>query len=302
VGTDALEPLPLAEWKDTKNTLHLYLQIVGKVRLALSPPVNHWWHVTFHVSPRGLTTGLIPYRDGGFEVEFDLLEHALVITTSWGGRRQFALRDGLSVSEFYKRFRADLAALGIEVKILPRPYDTISVVPFAADTEHASYDRSYVERFRRIHVALDRIFQEFRGRFTGKSSPAHVFWHSFDLALTRFSGRPAPERKDAGPVTREAYSHECISFGFWTGDDRTPAPAFYSYTAPEPEGLRDEPLRPASACWNPAGGGVLAVLPYDDVRAAASPEGVLLEFLESAYRAGAKRAGWNLESFEHRPA
>jgi hypothetical protein len=261
-GKEAMfPPLPLAEWKDTKDTLHLYLQIVGKVRLALSPRVNHWWHVTFQVAPRGLSTGAIPYRYGAFAIDFDFVDHALSVTTSAGGRRQLPLADGLSVSRFYRAFRADLSALGIDVGIRPVPYDTFSVEPFETDTRHASYDREYIDRFRRIHVAVDGIFQEFRGRFTGKSTPVHVFWHSFDLALTRFSGRRAPE----------------------------------------PEGLAREPLRPAAACWSPAGAGVMAVLTYDDVRTASSPRDAVLEFLESAYQAGAKRAGWDRESFELRP-
>jgi hypothetical protein len=297
-----LPPLPFPEWKESKDTLHLYLQIVGKIRLALSPRVNHWWHVAFYVTPRGLTTGPIPYRLGDFTVDFDFADHALLITTSEGGRRGFALRDGLAVADFYRTLREDLAALDIQVKMLPRPYDTISVIPFKSDTQHASYDREFVSRLGRVLVvAVDGVFQEFRGRFTGKSSPIHVFWHSFDLALTRFSGRPAPEREGSTPVAREAYSHECISFGFWAGDDRTPLPAFYSYTAPEPPGLGAEPLQPAAAAWNPAGSGVLAVLAYDEVRKASAPRETLLAFLESAYDAGAKRAGWDREGLALRP-
>jgi hypothetical protein len=295
-----LPPLPLAAWKTTKDTLHLYLQIVGKVRLALSPPANHWWHVTLYVTPRGLTTGPIPHGYGDFAIDFDLVDHALVTSASDGRRRRFDLEDGLSVAGFHDRLFADLDALGIEAPIRPVPYDTFSTEPFPTDVRHASWDREHVERFRRIHVAVDGVFQEFRGRFTGKSTPVHVFWHSFDLALTRFSGRPAPAREGAGRVEREAYSHECISFGFWTGDDRTPEPAFYSYTAPEPAGLADEPLAPGAASWTPAGAGVLAVLPYDAVRAAEAPRQAVLAFLESAYQAGAKRAGWDREAFAHR--
>jgi hypothetical protein len=296
-----LPSLPLDEWRSTKNTLHLWLQIVGKIRLALSPPQNHWWHVTLYVTPRGLTTGPIPYGYGDFTIDFDFVDHMLVLATSDGRRRGFALADGLSVSAFYDGLAAELAALAIDVSIRPVPYDTFSTEPFPTDSRNASYDREYIERFRRIHVAVDGTFQRFRGRFAGKSTPVHVFWHSFDLALTRFSGKRAPVREGAGRVEREAYSHECISFGFWTGDDRMPAAAFYSYTAPEPAGLADEPLAPAAARWSPAGAGVLAVLPYDDVRRERFPQESVLEFLESAYRAGAKRAGWDRQALDFRP-
>ena len=242
-------PLPLADWQETKNTLHLYLQIVGKIRLALFPHLNHWWHVPLYVSSRGLTTQAIPYGYGNFEIAFDFIEHRLMITTSNGTRRQFSLQDGLSVSEFYQTLFAQLAALGIQVKIRAVPYKISSQEPFETDTQHAAYDKEYIERFWRILAGVDTIFETFRGRFIGKSTPVHVFWHSLDLALTRFSGRLAPVREGAGLVDREAYSHEVISFGFWAGDDNVPAPAFYSYTAPEPEGLTAEPLRPEAAYW-----------------------------------------------------
>jgi len=297
----AFLPLPLEEWKETKNTLHLYLQIIGKIRLALFPRLNHWWHVPLYVSSRGLTTRAIPYTYGNFEVEFDFIDHALLISASGGARRQFSLRDGLSVAEFYKNIFAQLSALGVNAEIRAVPYDTISAEPFATDTRHASYDKEYVERFWRILVGVDNIFEEFRGRFTGKSTPVHLFWHSFDLALTRFSGRPAPVREGAGVVEREAYSHEVISFGFWAGDDNVPAPAFYSYTAPEPKGLTDEPLRPEAAYWGSLRGGAIALLMYDEVRTAESPRDAVLEFLESAYQAGANRAGWDQEKFKLKP-
>jgi len=297
----AFPPLPLEAWKETKDTLHLYLQIVGKIRLALFPPINHWWHVPLYVSARGLTTRAIPYAYGNFQMDFDFIEHALMITTSDGARRQFPLRDGLSVSEFYQNVFADLAALGINVEIRAVPYEAGSEEPFATDTQHAAYDQEYVERFWRILVAVDDIFEEFRGRFIGKSTPVHLFWHSFDLALTRFSGRPAPVREGAGVVERQAYSHEVISFGFWAGDDNVPAPAFYSYTAPEPEGLTDEPLRPEAAYWGTLRGGAMALLLYEEVRKAESPRADVLDFLESAYQAGANRAGWDQETFKLKP-
>jgi hypothetical protein len=293
----AFPPLPLEQWRATKNTLHLYLQIVGKIRLATFPRLNHWWHVPFYVSTRGLTTRPIPYGFGNFEIEFDFIDHALKILTNRGERREFALEDGLTVAQFYRQIFDNLAALGIEATIRAVPYEAPSKTPFAEDSENKSYDREYVEHFRQILVGVNAIFEEFRGRFTGKSTPVHLFWHSFDLALTRFSGKPAPVRDEAGTVEREAYSHEVISFGFWTGDDNIPAPAFYSYTAPEPKNLTDEPLQPETAFWGESGGGHLALLMYDAARNAERPREAVLEFLESSYQAGAKLAGWDAAEF-----
>lgn len=297
---ETFPPLPLADWKATKNTLHLYLQIVGKIRLALFPRQNHWWHVTFYVSTRGLTTRPIPFGAGNFEIEFDFIEHKLRISTSGGERREFALEDGLTVAEFYRNVFENLSALGIETKIWAVPYEAPSKTPFRKDTENKSYDKEYIERFHQVLVGVNDIFEEFRARFSGKSTPVHVFWHSFDLALTRFSGKPALVREDAGTVEREAYSHEVISFGFWAGDDNVPQPAFYSYTAPEPVGLTEEPLEPASAFWDTSKG-AMAILMYDDARNSENPRASVLEFLESAYAAGAKRAGWDVEKFKLNP-
>lgn len=297
---NAFPPLPLAEWKRTKNTLHLYLQIVGKIRLKLHPRQNHWWHVAFYVSPRGLTTRPIPYGFGSFEIEFDFIAHELVVTAHDGARSSFALHDNLTVADFYRQTFATLAALGIETKIRAIPYEAPSKTPFAEDTENKFYDRQYVERFHRITVGVNAIFEEFRARFTGKSTPVHLFWHSFDLALTRFSGEPAPVKESAGTVEREAYSQAVISFGFWAGDDNVPAPAFYSYTAPEPENLTGEKLKPEAATWN-TDRGAMAILMYDDALKTAAPRRAILEFLESAYQAGAKRAGWDTEKFTLKP-
>ena len=297
-----LPKLHLADWRPTKDTLHLYCQIVGKIRLAMHPRVNHWWHVTLYVSPRGLTTRAIPYMGGNFEIEFDFKSHKLEIRTSDGAVEDFALYDGLSVADFYSSLFANLGKLGIEPKIRAIPYEAPSTTPFSEDTENKSYDKKYVERFHRTLVAVDDILEEFRGRFVGKSTPVHMFWHSFDLALTRFSGKKAPPLDGANMVTREAYSHEVISFGFWFGDDKTvPAPAFYSYTTPEPTGLVDEPLSPAFASWQEFNGGHLALLLYDDARTSDDPRTLVLDFLESAYQAGAKRAGWNVDEFRLRP-
>ncbi len=288
--------IPLENWRRTKNTLHLYCQIVGKIRLAMHPPINHWWHVPLYVSARGLTTHAIPFAGGNFEIEFDLKDHELKMRTSDGRVEDFALYDGLSVADFYASIFANLAKLDIKPNIKAVPYEAPSITPFAEDSENNSYDKEYVEKFHKILVAADDIFEEFRGRFTGKSTPVHLFWHSFDLALTRFSGKAVPPRTGAGLVEREAYSHEVISFGFWFGDDKVPAPAFYSYTAPEPAGLTEEPLKPDDASWNTANG-AMAILMYDDARKLENPRKAILDFLESAYNAGAKRAGWDLENF-----
>jgi hypothetical protein len=288
--------MPLDDWRSTKNTLHLYLQIVGKIRLKMHPRINHWWHVPLYVSSRGLTTRAIPCSGGNFEIEFDFCDHELKIRTSRGRVEDFALYEGLSVADFYNSLMSNLAKLGIMPEIRAVPYEAPSKTPFAEDHENHSYDKEYVERFFKILVAVDDILEEFRGRFIGKSTPVHLFWHSFDLALTRFSGRPAPVREAANSVEREAYSHEVISFGFWFGDDNVPAPAFYSYTAPEPAGLADEPL-PSPASWQEANGSHMALLMYDDVRDAEDPRQAVLEFLEAAYKAGAKRAEWDADQF-----
>ncbi len=290
--------LPFDEWEDTKGTLHRYAQIVGKVRLGCCAPLNHWWNVTLHVSSRGLSTGPNPYGGLTFEVDFDFVTHELKVSTSEGDAFSFALEDGLSVAKFYKKLFSGLEALGIALSINTDPFD-IGGEPLDKDVQHASYDKEYVERYWRLLMEVDQVFKEFAGRFNGKQSPVQLYWHSFDLALTRFSGRRAPEREGADKVTREAYSHEVVSFGFWPGDRNVRAPAFYSYTAPEPEGLIDEPLRPEAASWAPQGG--TALLMYDDLRSMDSPETALLEFLESAYLAGTRAAGWDVEAFRTNP-
>jgi hypothetical protein len=288
----ALPSLPLEDWKDTKETLHRYVQIVGKVRLENSPFRNHWWHVPLYVSTRGLTTSPIPYRNITFEISFDLMDNRLVVSTSEDEGFTFAM-DDLPVAEFNRRLFDGLGALGIDLSINPKPFGLGDERTLEENTFHYVYEREYVRRYWRVLVQVDQIFKEFAGRFNGKTSPVQLYWHSFDLAVTRFSGRRAPEREGADTVTREAYSHEVISFGFWPGDENVRAPAFYSYTAPEPEGLTEQPLRPEAAFWTPEGG--MALLMYDDVRNADSPKTTLLEFMESAYQAGAKTADWDVE-------
>jgi hypothetical protein len=293
--------LPLDEWRATKDTLHLFLQIVGKIRLGMHPRINHWWHVPLYVSSRGLTTRAIPFHQGNFEIEFDLLKHRLRITTSEGTSRKFKLKDGLTVSDFHRKLFENLKELGINPQIRAVPYEGPSTIPFAEDTERGSYDKKAIRRFYQSLVLIDDIFEQFRGRFVGKSTPVHVFWHSFDIALTRFSGRAAPIRDGAGIVEREAYSHEVISFGFWWGDDKIPAPAFYSYVVPEPVGLAEEALEPEIAHWQASGAGHLALLMYDDAVNTEDPRATILQFLESSYRVEARAAGWDIESLELKP-
>jgi len=286
-------PLPIEEWEDTKNTLHLFFQIVGKIRLTLFPKMNHWWHVTLYLSPRGMTTRPIPYKGMIFEIAFDFIDHKLAIQTSSGEQKSFSL-ENLSVSGFYSQLMNNLKELGVEVDIVANPYDVpFSKVPFVSDQDHASYDKKYVNRYWRILVQVNSVFEEFRAKFIGKSSPVHLYWHHADLAVTRFSGKRAPAMEGGTNADKEAYSHEVISFGFWAGDDNVRAPAFYSYTYPEPEGLAEEPLSPNEAFWN-TDNGAMAVLMYDDLRKADSPRQALLDYLESAYIAGAKRANWNI--------
>src|SRR5206468_10001745 len=281
---------PLEAWQDTRDTVHMWTQIVGKVRLALNPLINHWWEVPLYVSPRGLATSSIPYARGIFEVEFNFLGDRLLIQTSEGTGQSLPLRPR-SVADFYKEFMAVLGSLGITVKIWTLPAEVPNPIAFDRDLQHASYDRDAVIRFWRALVTVDAVFQEFRSRFIGKNSPVHFFWGSFDLAVTRFSGRRAPERDGADPITREAYSHEVISAGFWPGSGDIRGAAFYCYSAPEPSGLAQYPIRPAGAFYHP--GLREFLLMYDDVRSASSPKAALLDFLQSTYEAGASLAKWD---------
>ena len=291
-------PLQLQEWEESKETLHRYAQIVGKVRLAHSPFRNHWWHVPLYVTTRGLTSGPIPYEHITFEISFDLLNNRLVVSTSEGEGFMFAM-DDLPVAEFYRKLFDGLGALGVEVSINSKAYELGDEYTLEENTFNCVCDREYVRRYWRILVQVDQVFKEFAGRFNGKTSPVQLYWHSFDLAVTRFSGRRAPEREGADRVTREAYSHEVISFGFWPGDRNVRSPAFYAYAAPEPEGLTGQPLSPEQAFWAPEGG--MALLMYGDLRKMDSPKSALLQFMESAYQAGAKTAGWDVEGFRAEP-
>lgn len=287
--------LPLAAWQDTYATLHMWTQIVGKVRLELTPLVNHWWNVPLYLTARGLTTSPIPYGRRSFAVDFDFLDHRLIVNTSEGLTKTLALAPR-SVADFYREFMALLRSLDIAVEIYATPVEIPDPIPFAEDHEHASYDPQYVQRFWLILRQSERVMQEFRGRFIGKCSPVHFFWGSFDLAVTRFSGRRAPEREGADAITREAYSHEVISHGFWPGAGPLAAPAFYSYTAPEPAGLKQAAIRPDQASYSNELS--IFILLYDDVRQAAAPDEALLDFLQSTYEAGAHLAGWKRAELE----
>ncbi len=295
-GQEAPWPaLPLKEWKDTYATLHMWTQVVGKVRAALSPRVNHWWEVPLYVTVRGLSTSPIPQGDRTFDIGFDFIDHNLAIRTS-DGLAKFLPLYPRSVADFYREFMAALHSVGIDVKISTMPQEVPDPIPFEQDEHHAAYDAEYAHRFWRILLASDSVFKEFRGRFTGKASPVHFFWGSFDLAVTRFSGKRAPEREGADAVTREAYSHECSSAGFWPGGGGIEDAAFYSYTAPEPHGYSAYKVRPEKAHYH---AGVREfVLMYEDVRRAASPRSALLDFLQSTYEAGAVLGHWDRATLE----
>ena len=292
---DAWPSLPLDAWADTYATLHLWTQIVGKVRLALAPHVNHWWQVPLYVGARGLTTTAIPYGDSSFEMEFDFIDHVLAIRTCDGESRIVKL-EPKSVAAFHAEVMAALASLGLAVRIWTMPQEVVDPIPFDQDTTHAAYEREPVERFWRVLRSVDAVLKEFRGGFIGKASPVHFFWGSFDLCVTRFSGRRAPPMPKADKVTREAYSHEVSSVGWWPGDPTTPYPAFYAYASPEPAAFGDAKVVPASAFYDKEAGQFR--LKYDDVRTAASPRQALLDFCQSTYEAAATAAAWNRRELE----
>ena len=295
-GDDQILPaLAFESWKDTLGTLHMWAQIVGKVRLKLSPLVNHWWNVPFYMTARGMTTSAMPYQGHTIEVEFDFIDHKLLIERSDGRVVTMALQPQ-SVAEFYKRFMAALAELGVNVHIWTMPCELANPIPFEKDYTHAAYDPQAAHKFWRMLVWADQVFKEFRARFQGKVSPVHFFWGSFDLAVTRFSGRVAPPRPGADPITREAYSHEVSSAGFWPGGGDITGPAFYSYAAPEPEGFAQQRIGPTRAFYHPQMKEFL--LMYDDVRAADSPKDAVMEFLQSTYDAAANLAKWDRKALE----
>jgi Family of unknown function (DUF5996) len=293
--------LPYEAWKDTCTTLQLWTQIVGKIRLAKTPWTNHSWHVTLYVTPRGLTTSPIPYDRRAFQIDFDFIDHALLIQTSDGATRGLAL-EARSVAEFHDALMAALAELDIRVRIHGRPNEVADPIPFRQDRVHAAYDADYAQRFWRLLLQADRVFKQFRTRFRGKVSPVHFFWGSFDHAVTRFSGRTAPPHPGGIPnlpdaVTREAYSHEVSSAGFWPGGGGVDYPAFYSYAYPTPAGFAAAPVRPEAAFFHERLGEF--ILPYDAVRTAPAPDAMLLEFLQTTYEVTANAADWDRAALEY---
>ncbi len=306
-GTVASEeswpPLPLDAWRDTRDTLHMWTQIVGKVRLALAPHLNHWWQTPLYVSARGLTTSAIPYGDLSLELRFDLVDHNLRVETSDGRRRVLPLVPR-TVRSFYEELMSALHALDVDVHVWRMPVEVQDPIPFDEDEEHDAYDAEAAHRFFRVLARCDQVLKAFAGRFVGKQSPVHFFWGSFDLASTRFSGRPAPERPEADRITREAYSHEVLSFGFWPGGvtqagAASEEPVLYAYAAPEPAGFRDAAVEPAGARYDPSLANFL--LPYELARTSAAPGETVLAFCESVYDAGARLGRWDRAALDARP-
>jgi hypothetical protein len=286
--------LPLSAWRDTRDTLHMWTQIVGKIRLKLTPLINHWWNVPLYVTPRGLTTSTMYHGDRWLAIDFDFVAHVLRVRVSDGREKVISL-EPKTVAQFYRETMAALDELNVLVKIYTTPSEVADPIPFERDDVHRSYDREFVERFWRVLALSSDVFTKFRAGFIGKCSPVHFFWGSFDLAVTRFSGRLAPPRPEADALTREAYSHEVSSAGWWPGDDRSEA-SYYSYAAPEPQGFREAKIRPAEAYYNETLGGFY--LPYDAVRNSADPEGTLLAFCEDTYNAAANCGNWDRAALE----
>ena len=298
--TAAWPALPLNAWADTYATLHLWLQIAGKIRLAQSPWINHAWHATLYVTPSGLTTSPIPYGRRAFEIVFDFISHEVSVECNDGGRRAFAL-EPQSVATFYRRLTEAMEALDLRVRIHKRPSEIADGIPFDQDETHHAYDREYAHRFSQVLVQVDRVLKQFRVEFVGKCSPVHLFWGALDLAVTRFSGRPAPPHPGGIPnlpdwVTREAYSHEVSSCGFWPGGGAIPYPAFYAYAYPEPAGFAQAVVQPQGAFYSTDFREF--VLPYDVVRESAEPDAVLRSFLQSTYEAAANLGQWDRQALE----
>jgi hypothetical protein len=287
--------LPLDAWRDTLETVHRWMQVVGKIKLELTPLLNHWWNVALHPSAHGFTTGMIPYGERWFEIELDILEDALLIKTSDGGARGFRLPPR-SVAEFYASTMSALRAVGIEAQIWPVPVEIEHPIPLDRDDQHRAYDKRYVVRCWQIIAMSTEILQQFQSRFLGKASPVHFFWGTFDLAASRFSGHRAPEPLPTHVIEREAYSHEVYSVGWWPGDSRLPAATYYSYIAPEPAGYGKASIATPGAYYHEQLNGYY--LPYDELRRAGDPEGLLLDFCQQTYAAAADLAGWNRAELE----
>jgi len=291
---DFFPELPYQDWLDTKTTLHIYTQIIGKIRLALHPFKNHWWHVTLSLTPRGLTTGPIPYGHSVFSIEFDFIAHQLKIITPVNEPVVIALQQA-NVASFYHQVFEALKKLGIEVKINTAPFDPSRVnsdIPFDVDEQHGTYQPEYATRFHQILTQIYPVFAQLNSNFLGKVTPIHLYWHTFDYVLTFFSGRKGPDVSAMDIVSQGAYSHEVISFGFWPGDSKVPQASFYSYTYPEPEKLEAAALVPTTAEWVATNGSHMALLSYDDMRQSEQPAQTLLEFFQSAFKDGSTLAKW----------
>jgi hypothetical protein len=295
MNRSTLPELPLSEWQDTLATVHMWSQIVGKIALENTPLINHFWNTTLRITPRGFRT--LPLNNGGnaFVMEFDFIAHELVIKCESGDTRRVKL-EPRSVADFYSAVMEALHELKIDVQIWTMPVEVENPIRFTEDTRHASYDAEYVERFRKILIWTNGVFEEFRSRFIGKNSPVHFFWGSFDMAVTRFNGERAPEREGADYITREAYSHACISHGFWCGGGAVQEPAFYGYAAPEPDGFKGAKILPEQGYYHKDLGEF--ILPYEAVRTAADPAKALLDFMQSTYDAGANLAHWDRGALE----
>lgn len=288
-----LPALPYESWEPTRRTVHLWAQIVGKIRLALAPHRNHWWQVTLHLTSRGLYSPPLRAGDVFFDMTFDFNEDKFVVDLSDGRKTSFALHDGLSVASFYRNLMGALHDYGIDVKIWTKPYGVDMTTPFERDEEHHSYDNDSVRRWWHIMLWTRDVYDQHADGFIGKTSPIHLFWHSLDLAMGQYSGRRAPEHPGASRVEREAYSHEVIAVGFWSGDTNVRFPAYYTYTAPEPPTLVEMPLQPpGQANWAPSGSGHIGILPFESVRSAEDPRGMLLAFCKSGFDDGFSAGKW----------
>lgn len=296
-----LPDLPFSEWTDTRLTLHLILQIIGKSRLKLTARKNHWWYITLYVTSRGFGTHSIPINDGqdSIDIEFDILKKEVVILCSTGTVMSISLESNPDIAAFYKQYMDALASLGLRPQFVAKPFDMGIEEPFEQLTMYHHYDWDFIHRFWKLMRWNNAIFKEFSGRFYGKTCPVQIYWHHLDLTVTRFSGKKLPKMDESARILeKDTYSHEQISFGFWAGDDNLQEPMYYSYTYPSPEGIDKEILQPKAAKWAESNGSPMALLRYEDVKSADDPAGAVMAFLESAYQAGAKRAGWNIEELK----
>jgi len=299
-----LPQLPYGDWTESRISIHLILQIIGKARLGLTSRKNHWWFITIYISPRGFSTFTIPIDQGtsSLDIELNVLQRAVTITHSEKGVSRIDLEPGLSIAQFYRRFMEELSKLDLNPKFVRKPFDMGIEKPFEALEEYGKIDWEQVHKFWRLMQWNNSIFKEFSGRFYGKTCPVQIYWHHMDLAVTRFSGKKLePMDKSARVSDRDAYSHEQISFGFWVGDDTVPEPAYYSYTYPSPAKIDEQPLLPDSAQWVDSNGSPMAFLRYEDVMSSPDPRQAVLDFLESAYQAGARNAGWNIDELTTPP-